>query len=86
MTRAGGIRFASGGTAPLVRINEVFMKSTVAILLAGALALVASSYIPVLNGWGPMFLLWTAVAFFVGSLVSPESRDTRCDVSHKKAA
>lgn len=62
------------------------MKSTVAILLAGALALVASGYIPVLNGWGPMFLLWTAVALLVASLVSAESRDTRCVVSYKKAA
>jgi len=65
------------------------MKSTAIVLLFGALALAATSYVEALNMWGPFVLvcLYTALmTVWVKAGESGESAQRSIDISHRKAA
>jgi hypothetical protein len=63
------------------------MRLTMAMVLLGAIMTVASAWIPGLDQWGPLLLLWTAGGAHVAWVVAREPKDVRRrETEHRTAA
>jgi hypothetical protein len=63
------------------------MKLSTAMVLLGAMMTVASAWIPMLEQWGPLLLLWTAGGAHLAWVVAREAKDVgRLDTKHRPAA
>jgi hypothetical protein len=63
------------------------MKLSAAVLLLGGTITVASAWIPGLEQWGPLLLLWTAGGAHVAWVVAREPKDVpRPGTEHRTAA
>jgi hypothetical protein len=56
------------------------------LLVAGALLTVAAAWIPMLEQWGPLFLLWTAGGAHLAFIVAREKREAARRDRQRRAA
>ncbi|MBI3049267.1 MAG: hypothetical protein HYY76_13265 [Acidobacteria bacterium] len=57
------------------------MTITIAMLAVGAVLTAASPWIPLLEQWGPLLLLWTAGGAHLAWIVSRSDRSSRSNRS-----